>query len=186
MNLDRGSRLMKMNSMPWQAVGGWTSQLGYPELAWQWGCKALHKDPNLCRNRLAQMTESELGASVLALGAASSGPRLPQQQMSITRRWTKWREGTWRWTSRVPWSSRTNLERFPLPGVPLSTSCHQIFVIRIRRSTTMQNQSQERTRRNLDWFKPSQSVIALRPVLLYYAMENLVAPDELRAATFIV
>jgi hypothetical protein len=50
----------------------------------------------------------------------------------------------------------------------------------------MQNQSQERTRRNLDWFKPSQSVIALHPVLLYYAMENLVAPDELRAATFIV
>jgi hypothetical protein len=38
----------------------------------------------------------------------------------------------------------------------------------------------------LDWFRPSQRVMPLRPVLLYYAVEKLVTSDELRAATYIV
>jgi hypothetical protein len=44
----------------------------------------------------------------------------------------------------------------------------------------MQDQSQGRRRRDLDYFMPSRSVIALRPVLLYYAVEKLVVVDELR------
>jgi hypothetical protein len=51
---------------------------------------------------------------------------------------------------------------------------------------TMQDQSQGRTRQDLDWFRPSRRVITLRPILLYYAVERLVAPDELRAATYII
>jgi hypothetical protein len=43
-----------------------------------------------------------------------------------------------------------------------------------------------KTRQGLDWFKPSQRVIALRPVSLYYAIEKLVAPDVLWDATYIV
>jgi hypothetical protein len=38
---------------------------------------------------------------------------------------------------------------------------------------------------DLDWFRPSRGVIALRPVLLYYAMK-FDAPDRLQVATFIV
>jgi hypothetical protein len=40
----------------------------------------------------------------------------------------------------------------------------------------------------LDWFIPFRGVIALRSVLLYYAVEKyeLLAPDVLRAVTFIV
>jgi hypothetical protein len=34
-------------------------------------------------------------------------------------------------------------------------------------------------RRGLDWFRPSQRVISLYLVSLYYAVEKLVAPDEL-------
>jgi hypothetical protein len=49
----------------------------------------------------------------------------------------------------------------------------------------MQDQSQVGTRRGLDWFMPSRRVIALRPVLLYYAVEKSVVPDELRTATCI-
>jgi hypothetical protein len=49
----------------------------------------------------------------------------------------------------------------------------------------MQDQSQGRTWRYLDWFRPSRRVIALRLILLYYIVEKLVAPDELRAATYI-
>jgi hypothetical protein len=49
----------------------------------------------------------------------------------------------------------------------------------------MQDQSQGGTLIDLDWFRPSRRVIALRPVLLYYAMEKLVAPDELWATTYI-
>jgi hypothetical protein len=33
---------------------------------------------------------------------------------------------------------------FPLPGMPLSTSSHQIFIIRIRKSVMMQDQSQRK------------------------------------------
>jgi hypothetical protein len=51
---------------------------------------------------------------------------------------------------------------------------------------TTQNQSQGRTRWDLDWFRPSQKVIAIYSVLLYYVVKKLVASDELRAATFIV
>jgi hypothetical protein len=50
----------------------------------------------------------------------------------------------------------------------------------------MQDQSQRATQRFLDWFKPSQRVIALRPILLYYAVEKLVALDELWVATYII
>jgi hypothetical protein len=50
----------------------------------------------------------------------------------------------------------------------------------------MQNQSQGRIRWDLDWFRPSRRVIALRPVLLYYVVEKLVTPGELRANNFIV
>jgi hypothetical protein len=50
----------------------------------------------------------------------------------------------------------------------------------------MQDRSQEGTRQNLDWFRPSRGVIDIRPILLYYAVEKLVTPDELRAATYIV
>jgi hypothetical protein len=41
------------------------------------------------------------------------------------------------------------------------------------------------TMRFLDWFRPSQRVIDLRPVSLYYAVEKLVAPDELWVASYI-
>jgi hypothetical protein len=68
---------MKTNSMIWQATVGWTSQPGYSELAWQCGCRALHKDPNLSTNRLAQTTELELGAPMLAVRAASLDLRPP-------------------------------------------------------------------------------------------------------------
>jgi hypothetical protein len=78
-----------------------------------------------------------------------------------------------------------DLERFPLPDMPLSMSCRQIFVMRIGRNATMQDQSQGVTQRGLDWFMPSREVIALRPVLLYYVVEKLVASDELWAATYI-
>jgi hypothetical protein len=81
--------------------------------------------------------------------------------------------------SKVPWSSRMDLERFSLPDMPLSMSCRQIFVMRIGRNATMQDQSQGVTQRGLDWFMPSREVIALRPVLLYYVVEKLVASDEL-------
>jgi hypothetical protein len=50
----------------------------------------------------------------------------------------------------------------------------------------MQDQSRGGIRRDLDWFSPSQRVIVLRLVLLYYVVEKLVASDELRATTYIV
>jgi hypothetical protein len=50
---------------------------------------------------------------------------------------------------------------------------------------TTQDQSQGETRRDLDWFMPSYRVIALHPLLPYYAVKKLVAPDELRAGTYI-
>jgi hypothetical protein len=37
----------------------------------------------------------------------------------------------------------------------------------------------------LDWFRPSCGVIALHPVLLYYAIK-FDAPDRLQAATYII
>jgi hypothetical protein len=43
----------------------------------------------------------------------------------------------------------------------------------------------KKTRQDIDWFRPSRKVIALRSILLYYAMEKLVAPDELRVTTYI-
>jgi hypothetical protein len=43
----------------------------------------------------------------------------------------------------------------------------------------------KKARQGLDWFRPSRRVIALRPVSMYYAIEKLVVPDELRAATYI-
>jgi hypothetical protein len=39
--------------------------------------------------------------------------------------------------------------------------------------------------RDLVWFRSSRRVITLRIVLLYYAVEEFVAPDELQAATYI-
>jgi hypothetical protein len=49
----------------------------------------------------------------------------------------------------------------------------------------MQDQSQGGRWQDLDWFRPSRGVIALRPILLYYAAKKLVILDELRAATYI-
>jgi hypothetical protein len=43
----------------------------------------------------------------------------------------------------------------------------------------MQDQSQRGTRRDLDWFRPFQRVKVIRPLLLYYAVKRLVAPDML-------
>jgi hypothetical protein len=46
----------------------------------------------------------------------------------------------------------------------------------------------KKTRWDLDWFRLSQRVIALRPVLMYYAVKKfikLVAPDELQSVTYI-
>jgi hypothetical protein len=40
-------------------------------------------------------------------------------------------------------------------------------------------------RRGWDWIRPSQRVLTLRPVSLYYAVEKLVVPDELRDVTYI-
>jgi hypothetical protein len=56
----------------------------------------------------------------------------------------------------------------------------------IERNATMQHQSQGGTRRGLEWFRSSQRVIAIRLELLYYAVEKLVAPAELWAATYVV
>jgi hypothetical protein len=50
----------------------------------------------------------------------------------------------------------------------------------------MQDQFQGGTWQDLDWFRPSQEVITLRLVLLYYAVEKLVAPDVLQAAIYVV
>jgi hypothetical protein len=50
---------------------------------------------------------------------------------------------------------------------------------------TTQDQSQEKHNDVLDWFMPSQRVIVLRPVSLYYALEKLITPDELRVTTYI-
>jgi hypothetical protein len=50
---------------------------------------------------------------------------------------------------------------------------------------TTQDQSQGGTRQDLDWFNLSRGVIALHPVLLYYAVEKLVDPDELWVTTYI-
>jgi hypothetical protein len=50
----------------------------------------------------------------------------------------------------------------------------------------MQDQSQRGTRRDLDWFRPFQRVKVIRPLLLYYAVKRLVAPDMLQAATYII
>jgi hypothetical protein len=65
-------------------------------------------------------------------------------------------------------------------------SCRQILVMRIRRNTTTQDQSQGRIRQDLDCFRPSGGVITLRLVLLHYAVKKLVVPNELRAATYVV
>jgi hypothetical protein len=58
-------------------------------------------------------------------------------------------------------------------------------VIRIGRNVTMQDQSQRKNVTILSWFEPSQEVITLRPVLLYYTNE-FDTPDRLWAAIFIV
>jgi hypothetical protein len=92
-----------------------------------------------------------------------------------------WNNWSWVMHTMSTWFSHKNLVWQYL----LSTSCRQIIVMRIGRSTTMQDQSRGRTRWDLYWFRPSWRVIALHPVLLYYAVEKLVAPDELRAATYI-
>jgi hypothetical protein len=177
---------IKMNSMLRRGARGWMSRSGGPKQSWQCGCKSLHRDPNLSRTRLMSMMKPEPGALVLALGATSSGLRLPWRQRSMTWRWAECHEGTWHRMSRVPWPFWMDLERFVLPDAPLSMSCRQIFVMRNMRSMTIQDQSQGGTRQGLDWFRPSWRVIALRPVLLYYTMKKLVAPNELWATTYIV
>jgi hypothetical protein len=64
-----------------------------------------------------------------------------------------------------------DLERFPLLGVPLSTSHFQIYRIMIGKSTTMQDQSHR--------------VIVIRQVSIYYVMK-FDTPDKLRVVDFIV
>jgi hypothetical protein len=43
-----------------------------------------------------------------------------------------------------------------------------------------------KTLQGLDWSRPSQRVIVLYPVSLYYAVKKMVALNELRAAIYIV
>jgi hypothetical protein len=71
-----------------------------------------------------------------------------------------------------------DLERFPHPGASLSMSRRQIFVMRIKKSAVMQDQSHRGTMRVLDWSRPSRRVIALCLVSLYYAI-IFDAPDRL-------
>jgi hypothetical protein len=144
MNLDQGSMPMPMSSMPRPRVGGWMSWPGYPERSWWCRCNSLHRDLILSRIRLMPMMKSERGALVPVLGAASSGLRLPRWQRTMTRRWVKCHRKIWRRTSLMPWSFWMDLECFPLPGMPLSTSCCQIFVMRIGRNMTTQDQSRRR------------------------------------------
>jgi hypothetical protein len=87
--------------------------------------------------------------------------------------------------SLMPWFSWMDLERSP-------------FLMRLYRRRVVryfdEDQSKRdyarsisrKTRRCLDWFRPSQRVIALHPVSLYYTVEKLVVSDELLAATYIV
>jgi hypothetical protein len=49
---------------------------------------------------------------------------------------------------------------------------------------TTQDQSRK-TRRGLDWFRPSRRVIALRPVSLCYVVKKLAVSDKLWIATYI-
>jgi hypothetical protein len=59
-----------------------------------------------------------------------------------------------------------NLNASPLPGTPLSTSGRQIFGVGRR------DQSHVNIRHEvLDWFGPSRGVIAIHPILMYYAIE---------------
>jgi hypothetical protein len=57
--------------------------------------------------------------------------------------------------SRVPLLSRTDLERFPLPGVPLSTSCRQIFRVGMGKVQLCKINLEEEHCEFLDWFGPS-------------------------------
>jgi hypothetical protein len=43
----------------------------------------------------------------------------------------------------------------------------------------------KKTRQDLDWFMLSRRVIAIRPVLLYYAVEEFVTTNKLRGTTYI-
>jgi hypothetical protein len=43
----------------------------------------------------------------------------------------------------------------------------------------------KKARQGLDWFKPSRRVKVICPILLYYAVEKMVVPDELQAVTYI-
>jgi hypothetical protein len=106
-----------------------TAYTGHPILSW------IH---------LMLIMKPKPGALVPALGVASSSLCLPRWQRSTTRRWAECCRETWCQMSLVPWSSRRDLECFLLPGVPLSMSCHQIFVMWIGRNATMQDQSQRR------------------------------------------
>jgi hypothetical protein len=66
----------------------------------------------------------------------------------------------------VPWSSLTDLERFPLPGVPQSMSHRQIFDDEDREK---RNDAKSIYRMNttvLDWFRPSHGVTTLCPVFV--------------------
>jgi hypothetical protein len=43
----------------------------------------------------------------------------------------------------------------------------------------------KKTRQDLDWFMLFRRVIAIRPVLLYYTVEEFVTTNELRGTTYI-
>jgi hypothetical protein len=57
--------------------------------------------------------------------------------------------------SRVPLLSRTDLERFPLPGAPLSMSCRQIFRVETGKMRLCKINLEEEHDEFLDWFRPS-------------------------------
>jgi hypothetical protein len=108
---------------------------------------------------------------------------LPWRQTSMIRSWTECHNKILCWKSRVSWSSRTDLERFPLSGAPLLTSRHQIFRMRIGKSTSMRNQSCKWPLQFLYWFRSPRRVIALHSVSLYYAMK-FDTSDRLPVAAF--
>jgi hypothetical protein len=147
MNLNQGSIPIKMSSMPQSRAQWWMSQPKYPERSWRCGSNSLHRYPILSRIRLMPIIKPELGPLMSALGAASSSSHLPWWQRSTTWRWSECRKKTWRQTSTVPWSFRTNLKHFPLPYALVSTSCRQIFMMRIEKNTTTKDQSRRRHRK---------------------------------------
>jgi hypothetical protein len=64
-------------------------------------------------------------------------------------------------------------------------SCCQIFCDVDQEKRDCVRSISKKTLQGLDWFRPSQRVIAMHPVLLYYVVKGLVAPDKLWTAIYI-